>query len=150
MPVLHASASTRFGPNTAEVGALLDRVTNLSPAGRTALARHAPILVARSATSAELLCPNADAPRYRGLARYRRLARAPKARAETASALAAALELAEEGVAHLPPASRDAVLDAVCALVLRSQTSAHAYDILTRAVRMAWGPIHPGDVPVHP
>lgn len=146
LTVLDAVSPTRFGPNTGRVLELLGRVSELSATGRTALAHHAPIVVSRSSTSAELLCPNADATRYEGLVRYRRLVRDPQGPA--AEDVAAALAEAGDATRHLPAASREAVKDAVCALVARTQTNAHAYDILTRAVRLSLGPIHPEDGPV--
>lgn len=142
----------RFGPNGVHVQALIDRVAGMTAADAARLGSHAPIVTVHGRTS-EMFCPNADAIAYGNLARYRRITRAHAGDTSAGSLhdeVAAALEEAEAAAttAGLPSASRCAVKDAAVALVTAGTVHAVAYDTLTRAVRIALGPIHPGDTPV--
>jgi hypothetical protein len=94
---------------------------------------------------AELFSPNADSLSYDGLARYRRLAAGLGPMREE---VAIAVNEADAATTGLTPASAQAVQDAAVALVTRGRVHTVAYDTLTRAVRQALGPIHPGDGPV--
>lgn len=105
-----------------------------------ALGEHAPF-----AFGGDLFFPNVDALSYEGLARYRRLAAGLGPMREEVALAVAEADAATVGLA---PASAQAVQDAAVALVTRGRVHTVAYDTLTRAVRQALGPIHPGDGPV--
>jgi hypothetical protein len=144
-----ADLAAGFGPNSLEVRALLDQVRTLTPGQLALLAAHAPIVTVHGPRT-EMFCPNADASSYGNLARYRRLARAHHDPTDPGRRFYAqvgrVLEELAPVIAGLPVASGEAVLDAVIALVTRGGVHEVAYDTLTRAVRQALGPIHPGDV----
>ena len=143
---------TAFGPHTCHVRELLDRVAAMNDGEREALAANAPTVVDADGDTQEVFCPAADASRYHGLTRYRRLARVPQTSAvstDLAAEVARGLAAADVVAAGLPPASVEAVRDAVSAMVLRGRTHAIAYETLTRAVRQALGRIHPDDGPLH-